>query len=107
MTRYINEKGEVYNGRYVIADGVKYISPSENKLAELGYTAVVEEPQVYEPTTAEQIWQLKEQLAATDYKVIKVAEYAAAGLPAPYDIAQLHEERQRLRDEINALEGER
>lgn len=104
MTRYINEQGEVYNGRYVVAEGIKYISPSANKLAALGYHVVVEEPQVNQPTTDEQIWQLKERLAATDYKVIKVAEYAAAGLPAPYDIAQLHTERQGLRDAINALE---
>lgn len=102
--KYINDKGEEYNGRYVVAEGVKYLSPSANKLAELGYHVVVDEPQVYEPTADEQIWQLKEQLAATDYQVIKVAEYAAAGLPAPYDIAQLHAERQGLRDAINALE---
>lgn len=106
MARYINNKGEEYNGRYVIIEGVKYLSPSATKLAELGYHVVVEQPQVYEPTTEERIWTLKEQLAATDYKVVKIAEYLAAGLPAPYDIEQLHAERQALRDKINEIEEE-
>lgn len=94
---------EYYDGKSIVYNGKRYISPSEAILLAAGY--VKEEPQVIEPTTEEQIWQLKERLAATDYKVIKVAEYAAAGLPAPYDIAQLHTERQGLRDEINELEG--
>jgi hypothetical protein len=49
---------------------------------------------------------LKEELAATDYKVIKCAEYSLAKLDAPYDIAALHAERQKIRDEINSLEIE-
>jgi hypothetical protein len=52
-----------------------------------------------------QIDELKQQLAETDYKVIKCAEYQAAGLQAPHDIAALHVERQAIRDEINALES--
>lgn len=52
-----------------------------------------------------QIDELKQQLAETDYKVIKCAEYQAAGLTMPYDIETLHAERQSLRDRINALES--
>ena len=106
MAKYINEQGEAYNGRYVISEDVKYLHPSERKLEELGYRKVEEETVPYEPTTEERIWQLKEQLAASDYKVVKIAEYLAAGLPSPYDIEQLHAERQALRDQINALELE-
>lgn len=50
------------------------------------------------------IYSYKEQLAGSDYKVIKCAEYNLAELPAPYDIDELHGERQRLRDLINAAE---
>lgn len=52
------------------------------------------------------IAELKTQLAKTDYKVIKNYEYSAAGKEAPYDIEELHTERQAIRDEINTLEAE-
>lgn len=48
---------------------------------------------------------LKERLAGTDYKVIKCMECSLLGEPLPYDAAELHEERQAVRDEINGLEG--
>ena len=51
-----------------------------------------------------QIGILKSQLAASDYKVIKIAEYKAVGKKAPYDINEVHATRQALRDEINELE---
>ena len=46
----------------------------------------------------------KNELASTDYKIIKCSEYQLAGLDSPYDITTLHTERQALRDEINKLE---
>lgn len=49
---------------------------------------------------------LKEKLNSSDYKIIKCAEYSLAGVDSPYDIAELHSERQKLRDEINVLESE-
>ena len=52
-----------------------------------------------------EIWQLKDELAATDYKIIKCSEYQLAGQVLPYDIAELHATRQALRDRINELEG--
>ncbi len=104
MTRYINEHGETYNGKFVVVDGIKYISPSANKLAELGYHVVVDEPQVYEPTTEELTRPYKDALAAEDYKVIKCMEAFLRGLPLPYDINVLGEARDAIRDEINALE---
>ena len=48
--------------------------------------------------------QLKLELETTDYKIIKCSEYQLAGLEAPYNIAELHAERQSIRDKINALE---
>ena len=40
-----------------------------------------------------------------DYKIIKCFECHALGLKLPYDIKELHEERQQLRDSINILQG--
>lgn len=51
-----------------------------------------------------EIAELKSRLTETDYKIIKCVEYQLAGLEAPYDIAELHAERQALRDRINELE---
>lgn len=59
-----------------------------------------------EPSAQEQITARKEELAKTDYQIIKCSEYRLAGLEAPYDIAALHAQRQALRDQINALEEE-
>lgn len=48
--------------------------------------------------------ELKGEIAASDYQIIKCYEYALNGLDLPYDAAKLHEERQALRDKINELE---
>lgn len=62
-----------------------------------------EKPQ--EEINKEEIYRLKDELAATDYKIIKCSEYNLAGQTLPYDIAELHAKRQALRDRINELEG--
>lgn len=65
---------------------------------------------VPEPTEEEikqqRIAELKEQLNGTDYKIIKCSECSLAGVELPYDITELHAQRQALRDAINELEGE-
>lgn len=58
-----------------------------------------------EEINQERIIQLKNELAETDYKIIKCSEYQLANLELPYDIAALHAQRQAIRDEINELEG--
>lgn len=61
-----------------------------------------------EPTPEEikerRIAELKAQLNGTDYKIIKCSECSLAGKPLPYDILELHTQRQAIRDEINELE---
>lgn len=47
----------------------------------------------------------KQQLAETDYQIIKCSEYQLAGVELPYDIAALHAQRQAIRDQINELEA--
>lgn len=53
-----------------------------------------------------EIERLKSELQDSDYKVIKCAEAMAVGADMPYDVANLHNERQALRDKINELESE-
>lgn len=69
----------------------------------------IEQPKPHEPTPEEEkqarIYELKAQLNATDYKIIKCSECSLAGEPLPYDVAALHAERQAIRDEINELGG--
>jgi hypothetical protein len=48
---------------------------------------------------------LKQQLADSDYKVIKSYESSLLNQPIPYDIEVVHTKRQSVRDEINRLEG--
>lgn len=59
-----------------------------------------------DPVTAQaQIDTLKAELAASDYKVTKCYEASLMGDSLPYNIAELHRERQSIRDEINRLEA--
>ena len=78
---------QAYNGQWYIA----------------GYAQVEPEPTEREQMQ-ERIVRLKQALADSDYKVIKCAEAQMAGVELPYNIAELHAERQELRDMINELE---
>lgn len=69
----------------------------ENKYQEIQETKKQEEKK-------QKIAGLQAQLDETDYKIIKSSEYQLAGLELPYDIEELHRERQALRDKINELE---
>ena len=51
-----------------------------------------------------EIERLKSELQESDYKVIKYAEEMAVGAKMPYNMTELHKERQALRDKINELE---
>ena len=62
------------------------------------------EPVEIELPVHEQIAELKAQLSATDYRVIKCSECQLLGQELPYDVAELHAERQAIRDQINQLE---
>lgn len=53
---------------------------------------------------AQEIATLKCQLRATDYEIIKAYEYEMCGMKAPYDINDIHKERQAQRDRINEIQ---
>lgn len=56
-------------------------------------------------TSNEKIQSLKEELSSSDYKVIKCIEAQLVNGKPPYDIIQLHKERERIRANIRVLEG--
>ena len=105
---YRNAQGDYAPYVLHLQDGRKVINPTAAMYAEAGYLPYTP-PQPTEEEIARQealasIESLKAQLAESDYKVIKIAECMALDLPAPYDVAALHQERQAIRDQINALE---
>lgn len=51
-----------------------------------------------------EIERLKAELMDTDYQVIKSYEYTLAGVPAAYDIEELHTSREQQRIRIRELE---
>lgn len=69
----------------------------ENKYQEILNVEAEEEKQA-------KIKELQSELNESDYKIIKCNEYELAGLELPYDIEELHKQRQALRDEINKLQ---
>lgn len=79
---------------------------SEDGTVDVKYYEICEVP---EPTEEEikqaRIAELKTELDSTDYKIIKCSECSLAGEELPYDIAELHAQRQALRDEINELQN--
>ena len=65
-----------------------------------------EEP--YVPTekekTKQEIWDLKEKLSETDYKILKCSEASLQGAEMPYDLDAVVSERDGWRAQINELE---
>ena len=78
------------------------------KSSALTEDGVLEEVPMYIPhrtvPASVKIRMLKMQLSKTDYKVIKCAECQLLGQEMPYDVEELHTERQKIRDQINKLE---
>ena len=46
------------------------------------------------------------QLNSTDYKIIKAMEYQMLGLNVGYNLTELHEQRQQLRESIKMIRNE-
>ena len=82
-------------GAYQYIDGALVLD--EDKLAEM----LDAEKQA---ENAVEISSLKAELASTDYQIIKCSECMLLGEPMPYDVAELHERRQAIRDAINKQE---
>ena len=87
---------------------VQTFNPSEEMILAEGW----EESTIPEPTEEEianrekafEIRSAKTELANSDYKIIKCMEAYLCGEDLPYDITELHAERNILRDNINKYE---
>lgn len=98
------------SGKKIVVDGRVILNPTKEQLQEAGWREVVP-PTLTEEELARQqrearIWELKDQLAQGDYKIIKCAEAQLTGEPMPYDIEALVAERNAMRAEINELEAQ-
>lgn len=97
------------SGKKIVVDGRVILNPTKEQLQEAGWTEVVPPTPTEEDLAQQQrearIWELKDQLAQGDYKIIKCAEAQLTGEPMPYDITTLVAERNQWRKEINELEN--
>lgn len=97
---------------YIVADGSELANKILNNYPNIEY--IIENDKIVdidivikeeEKSVHEKILELKNTLDSTDYKIIKCLEYQLAGKELPYNIEDLHAERQAIRDEINTLQG--
>jgi hypothetical protein len=90
--------------------GTNTYNPTEEMILADGWIEYV--TPVYEPTEEEianrekafEIRNAKEELANSDYKIIKCMEAYLCGEELPYNITELHAERNTKRNKINELE---
>lgn len=94
------------DGWYELSDNgsvyVEPVAPVQPEPTEEELEEMARQEQIRQVTA--QINDLKEQIAASDYKVIKTYEYTLLGEQTEYDMEAVHAERQALRDQINSLE---
>ena len=83
-----------------ILDNNGYRDMTEEEINE--HNKIVEE--FAEIEKEQEIEGMKQDLASSDYKIIKCMECFLVGKELPYDIEQLHAERQNQRNEINKRE---
>lgn len=117
MAKLYIKDGQILSAKQIIikADGYQIINPTEEILLANGWEEYVapEQTQTEEEIAEmaarqkqDEIDRLKERLAESDYKIIKCMELFLYGESLPYDINDLHFERNKLRDRINELENE-
>ena len=106
MKKYIKNGVIKPSNKIVIRkDSKMYINPSEEKVLADGWVEYVAPEPTEKVLRAREIESLKRELENTDYKVIKCMEAMLVGEEMPYDVTELHTERQALRDRINVLES--
>lgn len=97
------------SGKKIVVDGCVILNPTKEQLQEAGWTEVVPPTPTAEEIAQQQrearIWELKDQLAQGDYKIIKCAEAQLTGEEMPYNVGFLATQRNQWRKEINELEN--
>lgn len=103
--KYINKDGELYNGISIISGTKRIINPTEGMLFKAGYVVYEESDTPYEPTEEElkrkRMDEILEELAATDYLVMKA--YEGEDMTKYGDWKT---KRHELREEYTKLESE-
>ena len=98
------------SGRKIVVDGRVILNPTKEQLQDAGWSEIVPPTptaeEIARQESEQRIWELKDQLAQGDYKIIKCAEAQLTGEPMPYDIEALVAERNAMRAEINELEAQ-
>lgn len=89
----------------LVKRGSEWVEEQYTPTAEELAAMEAEEAAGREAARRDEVERLKAQLAESDYRVIKCSEAMLAGLPMPYDVEQLHAERQAIRDQINAFDN--
>lgn len=91
-----------------IVEDMQTLNPSEEMILADGWKEyVIPEPTEEEIANREKAFEIrsaKTELANSDYKIIKCMEAYLCGEDLPYDITELHAERNILRDNINKYE---
>lgn len=90
----------------LVRKGGEWVEEQYTPTAEELAAMEAEEATGREAARRDEVERLKAQLAESDYRVIKCSEAMLAGLPMPYDVEQLHAERQAIRDQINAFDNQ-
>ena len=102
---YTNGK-QTITGKKIEVDGRVILNPTEQMLADAGWTKVEptqpSESELAAQARAAEVEELKMQLAESNDKALEYAE----GWISAEDYAPIKAERQALRDRINELEGE-
>jgi hypothetical protein len=102
---YTNGK-QTITGKRITVNGCVVLNPSEELLEENGWHKVVPSEPTQAQLNEQRIWELKDQLAQGDYRVIKCAEAQLTGEEMPYNVGFLVAQRNQWRKEINELEAQ-
>ena len=97
------------SGKKIVVDGCVILNPTKEQLQDAGWVEVVPptptEEEIAQQQREQRIWELKDQLAQGDYKIIKCAEAQLMGEEMPYNVGFLVTQRNQWRKEINELEN--
>lgn len=93
----------------VFKNGYQIINPSEEVIEEDGWSEYAATPpteaDIAESEAEERASMARGRLIDSDYKVIKCMEAYLCGEPLPYDIIELHKERDAEREIVNNNES--
>lgn len=106
--KIINDETVVKNRNEIVInkDGMITFNPPEEILLQEGWQEyIIKTPTKEEIQQQVEVSEAKQELENSDYKIIKCMEAFLCGEELPYDIKQLHEQRNNHRNKINKYES--